>query len=232
MKLHFFTVNNIEDYRNNYRFSTEAQEVGSIEDIKPTENPKILLQKLLKIIFARSIFLDKFNESFTQKFLQFVLRSKYLKEFKERAKEEFDQEFFCYFLKKVYKVPQEFLESEIYGEADSHGLKLDFNFGLRLDVPEGNFRVKISDSDTEQIYFNEYVSGCRLLSVENYFIRWHVEVFLNEEKIFTNTLNLGAKPVVIKFRNTALGDTLALLPYCENLRRFTVATYGFFLRNI
>ena len=219
MKLRFFTVNDIEDYRNKYRFSSEAREVASMENINWTENPKILLQKLLKTIYARSIFLNSFDKSFRQKILQFVLNSKYLEKYKERAKEEFDQEFFCYFLKKVYRVSQEFLESEIYGEADSHGLKLDFNFGLRLDVPEGNFHVIISDLDTEQIYFDEYISDCRLISVENYFIRWHVEVFLDEEKIFTHTLNLEGKTVAIKFVSSRLGDTLAILPYLREFKK-------------
>ena len=220
MKLRFFTVNDIEDYRNNYRFSLEAREVAIMENTKPTANPEILLSKLLKRLYAQSNFLNQFDQkSFSQKILQVALRSKYLEKYKERAKEEFDQEFFCHFLKRVYKVPQEFLESEIYGEADSHGLKLDFNFGLRLDVPEGNFRVKISDLDTEQIYFDDYVSDCRLISVENYFIRWHVEVFLNEEKVFTHTLNLEGQIVTIKFTSTSLGDALAILPYLREFKK-------------
>ena len=220
MKLHFFTVNDIEDYRKNYRFSPEAREVATMENIKPDANPEILLSKLLKRLYAQSNFLDDFDKkSFTQKLIQFALRSKYLQKFKERAKEEFDQEFFCYFLKKVYKVPQEFLESEIYGEADAHGLKLDFNFGLRLDVPEGNFQVRISDFDTEQIYFDEYISDCRLISVENYFIRWHVEVFLDGEKVFTHTLNLEGQTVAVKFVSTSLGDTLAILPYLREFKK-------------
>lgn len=219
MKLRFFTVNNIEDYRNNYRFSLEAQEVASMAKAKTAADPKILLQNLLKVLYAQSYFLNTPDKSLAQKILQVALRSKYLEKFKERAKEEFDQEFFCHFLKKVYSVSQEFLESEIYGEADPHGLKLDFNFGLRLDVPPGNFRVRISDLDTEQIYFDDYVSDCRLLSVENYFIRWHVEVFLDEEKIFTHTLNLEGQAVTVKFISTALGDTLAVLPYIREFKK-------------
>ncbi|MBQ3726173.1 MAG: autotransporter strand-loop-strand O-heptosyltransferase [Selenomonadaceae bacterium] len=98
-------------------------------------------------------------------------------------------------------------------------MKLDFNFGLRLDVPEGNFQVRISDFDTEQIYFDEYISDCRLISVENYFIRWHVEVFLDGEKIFTHTLNLEGQPVAVKFVSTSLGDTLAVLPYLREFKK-------------
>ena len=63
MKLHFFTVNDIEDYRKHYRFAGEAQ-------------------CFKKITTART-------------------------------PEEFDQEFFCYYLKRIYNVPQEIFETKI-----------------------------------------------------------------------------------------------------------------------
>ena len=169
MRLHFFTVNDIEDYRNNYRFSGEAH------DLK--------------------------------------------KKSSARTKDEFDQELFYYMLKKLFKLPDGFFESEIYGETGIDGLRLDFNFGLRLDVPEGNFRVKVSDFDTGQIFFDKYISGGRLISVENYFIRWHVEVFLDGEKIFSHTLDLEGQSVVIICKTGALGDTLAFLPYVREFKK-------------
>ena len=57
------------------------------------------------------------------------------------TQEDFDQRFFLRHTKSLFKLPQEVLESKIYGETGIEGLRLDFNFGLRLDVPEGNFRV-------------------------------------------------------------------------------------------
>ena len=170
MKLHFFTVNDIEDYHKNYRFSGEA--VALVK--------KSTLQ----------------------------------------TKEDFDQEFFFTFLKKVYDVPDEVFESKIYGETGIDGLRLDFNFGLRLDIPEGNFRVKVSDFDTGQIFFDKYIAGGRLLSVENYFIRWHVEVFLNDRKVFDHALNLEGQPVTVMFKTSMLGDTLAFLPYLRAFQKF------------
>ena len=170
MKLHFFTVNDIEDFRKNYRFA------GEMKDFK-------------KISTARTA-------------------------------EEFDQEFFCYLIKRAYDVPQEIFETKIYGETGIDGLRLDFNFGLRLDVPEGNFRVKISDFDSEEIFFDKYISGGRLISVENYFIRWHVEVFLDEEKVFTHTLDLEGQPVAVKLNSPALGDQISMLPYLREFKKF------------
>ena len=170
MKLHFFTVNDIEDYRKHYRNSSLAEKIS--EDFHP------------------------------------------------KTPEDFDQIFFLHFLKTLFKFPGGIFESRIWGDTGFPGLRLDFNFGLRLDVPEGNFRVKVSDFDTEQIFFDKYISGGRLLSAENYFIRWHVEVFLDEKKIFDHTLNLEGKPVAVMFMSNRLGDVLALLPCLREFKNF------------
>ena len=86
-------------------------------------------------------------------------------------------------------------DSEILWETNIAGLRLDFNCGLRLEVPEGNFRVVISDFDSGQIFFARNISDVRLISVEKYFIRWHVEIFLDGAKIFSHTLNLDGQEI-------------------------------------
>lgn len=170
MRLHFFTVNNIKDYRKNYFNSVEAKEV-----IKKTQ---------------------------------------------AQTQEDLDQEFFYFYVKKVLRLSEEIFESKILNETGFPGLRLDFNLGLRLDIPEGNFRVKISDYNSEQIFFDEFISNSRLLSVEQYFIRWQVEVFLNDEKIFSHVLNLEGKSVTIKFRDPSpLGDLIAFLLYIEEFKK-------------
>ena len=107
---------------------------------------------------------------------------------------------------KLYK-------SRLFCDTGIDGLKIDFNFGLRLDIPQGNFHVKISDFDSGQIFFDENISDARLVSSEFYFIRWQVEIFLDGEKIFEHILNLKDKKVLIVFTSPAIGDTLALMPY-------------------
>lgn len=104
-------------------------------------------------------------------------------------------------------------DGEIFWSTEIDGLKLDFNCGLRLDVPAGNFRVRISDADTEEIFFDREISDVRLISVEKFFIPWRVEIF-SGAKIFDHTLNLRGKKILLAFdKNGGLGDTLALLPY-------------------
>ncbi|MBR4641838.1 MAG: autotransporter strand-loop-strand O-heptosyltransferase [Selenomonadaceae bacterium] len=169
MKLHFFTVNDIEDYRKYYSGSGEVREI--------------------------------------------------IKTSKAQTKEDFDQEVFYHFKKNFLDIPIGTLESEIWGETGFPGLRLDFNFGLRLDIPEGNFRVKVSDFDTGEIFFDKYISGGRLISVEQYFIRWQVEIFLNEQEIFSHVLDLEGQPVAVMFKTPLLGDTIAFLPYIREFKK-------------
>jgi autotransporter strand-loop-strand O-heptosyltransferase len=120
---------------------------------------------------------------------------------------------------KIYLHCEEYCDAPIYGETGIDGLRLDFNFGLRLDVPKGNFHVRISD-DCGQIFFDRDISDVRLISFEKYFIRWRVEIFLDGEKIFEHVFNPEGYSVLMVFRVRApLGDTLAMLPAVEEFRR-------------
>ena len=47
------------------------------------------------------------------------------------------------------------LNAPVVGETGIDGLRLDFNFGLRLDVPRGNFRVRIGDIDGQTFFDGE-----------------------------------------------------------------------------
>ena len=178
MRLHFFTVKDIEDYRNSYQFSREALALAENSTLK--------------------------------------------------NKDDFDQEFFFTFLKKVYGVPDDVFESKIFLDTGIDGLRLDFNFGLRLDIPEGDFHVRVSDFDSGQVFFDKDIAGGRLLSVENYFIRWHVEVFLSGRKIFTHTLSLQGQPVAVMFRTSLVGDTLAILPYLRAFKEIHRCDLSFY----
>ncbi|MBR4904592.1 MAG: autotransporter strand-loop-strand O-heptosyltransferase [Selenomonadaceae bacterium] len=122
-------------------------------------------------------------------------------------------------LMKIYPQCMEFCEAPIYFETGIEGLCLDFNFGLRLDVPEGNFHVRIGD-DNGQIFFDKDISDVRLISFEKFFIRWKVEVSCDGRKIFEHEFNPECHSVQIVLRNRApLGDTLAMLPSVEEFRR-------------
>lgn len=122
-------------------------------------------------------------------------------------------------LMKIYPHCEEICDAPILSETGIDGLRLDFNFGLRLDVPEGNFHVVIGD-DSGQIFFDRDISAVRLISFEKYFIRWKVQVRRDGEKIFEHIFDPEGLSVLIVFRyRAALGDTLAMLPAVEEFRR-------------
>ena len=110
-------------------------------------------------------------------------------------------------------------ESRLYGDTGIEGLKIDFNFGLRLDIPKGNFHAKISDFDSGQIFFDEDISDTRLVSSDFYFIHWHIEIFLDGEKVFEHIMNLKNQPTLIVLTSKAVGDSLALLPYIAEFQK-------------
>ena len=112
----------------------------------------------------------------------------------------------------------EALTAPVVGLTGIDGLRLDFNFGLRLDVPEGNFRVKIGEVGGKT-FLDEELSDVRLVSFEKIFIRWCVEVFSGGEKIFAHELDLEGKPVTIVVRLNALGDVISVLPAVAEFQR-------------
>ena len=121
-------------------------------------------------------------------------------------------------LNEIYPRHDEALTTPIVGETGIDGLRLDFNFGLRLDVPHGNFRVKIGDVDG-QTFFDAKLSDVRLVSVEKFFIRWTVEIFHGDEKIFAHAFDLHGQKISVVFdKGSGLGDKLAFLPYLNALR--------------
>lgn len=99
------------------------------------------------------------------------------------------------------------------------GVKLDFNFGLRLEVPAGNWRIRISDFDSGIIFFDKYVSDTRLSSFEFYYIHWQVEIFLDDKKVFSHILDLDGKNVLMNIPKIGMGDVISMLPYIEEFRR-------------
>ena len=96
---------------------------------------------------------------------------------------------------------------------------VDFNAGLRLDVPKGKYHVKISDAESGQIYFDKDISDTRLISVEQYYIPWQIEVFSNNKKVFSHTLNFEGQPVCITYTEDTLGDMLVSLPFIREFKK-------------
>lgn len=100
----------------------------------------------------------------------------------------------------------------IRGETEIPGLYIDFNFGIRLEIPQGDFHVCIKDALSQKVCFDGDVNGKILISMEKYFIPWEVNIYKNNELVFYHKLDLSGQKVFMEL-GTALGDMLATLPY-------------------
>lgn len=111
----------------------------------------------------------------------------------------------------------------VKGDTGIPGLRLDFCNGLRLEVPAGNWHIRLSDADSGMVFWDADISEVLLVSVEKYFIRWQVEAYLDDEKIFEHIFNPQGMKVHFVFCSRRIGDTLACLPYMlEFQKRYQV----------
>ena len=110
----------------------------------------------------------------------------------------------------------------ILGETEVEGLRIDFNCGLRLQVPylgTDSLKVVIGNAMSGETYFDEDVSGVILVSFEKYFIPWQIDIFFQGTQVFSHTFNPEGMEVFFKFPTTAMGDAIALLPYVADFIR-------------
>ena len=111
----------------------------------------------------------------------------------------------------------------VKGDTGIPGLRLDFCNGLRLEVPAGNWHIRLSDVDSEMVFYEADVSEVLLVSVEKYYIHWHIEACLDGKKVFDHVFDPHGQKVHFVFCSRRIGDTLACLPYMlEFQKRYQV----------
>ena len=111
------------------------------------------------------------------------------------------------------------IDAEFAMQAEGYEIYFDFIKGFRLKMPHGNWRVKIWDSDSEFIFFDDTVSNTILISVEKFFIRWEFEIYLDGQPIFHHVYNPAGFNVHFHIPSTGMGDHIALLPCIEEFCR-------------
>ncbi len=120
-------------------------------------------------------------------------------------------------------------------ETSVEGLRFDFNAGLRVSVPEGNYRVRFIDRDAALTVYDAKASGVIATSTKRYFVNFRLEVYetpteeeqkaakakeetLEEKLVFSHDYDAKGKKVLMKFAGAAMGDLLAWFPYAEAFR--------------
>lgn len=99
------------------------------------------------------------------------------------------------------------------------GITFDFNYGARVTVPQGEYRVKFLDKNACLTLYDAPASGVMCTSAKKYFINFRIEVYKKDKIIFAHDLDLKNKNVLIKFPTGILGDVLAWFPYAEEFRK-------------
>src|SRR5271167_1080590 len=78
-------------------------------------------------------------------------------------------------------------------QTGSLGIRFDYNDGCRVLLPEGKWRIRLSDTDTGNILFQTTLGSGRINSSKRYFLRCRIEVWSDEKEVFTHDYNCEGK---------------------------------------
>jgi autotransporter strand-loop-strand O-heptosyltransferase len=94
------------------------------------------------------------------------------------------------------------------------GIKFDFNLGARVTIPEGKpWRVRLWDRETGNILFESSAGAAYINSTKRYYLKFGIEVFADQEKIFSHDYDATGEKVLIQFPIGTLGDIMGWFPY-------------------
>jgi autotransporter strand-loop-strand O-heptosyltransferase len=97
-------------------------------------------------------------------------------------------------------------------------------------ISDSDFKVQFLDEKGSIAYENTIKANSWVKLNRQYYTRWTAKVYQDGELIYSNTLNLEGKEVLITIDSKALGDTMAFIPYCEAFQekhkcKVTVSTF-------
>ena len=114
--------------------------------------------------------------------------------------------------KKPYTV---FDSGPLTCKTDIEGLEFDFNYGARIKVPEGDWRVKISDRDHFNTLYDAKASSVLVTSTKKYYVNFGLEIYLEDKLVFSHDFSPARKKILIKFPVGTIGDIIAWFPYAQ-----------------
>jgi autotransporter strand-loop-strand O-heptosyltransferase len=98
------------------------------------------------------------------------------------------------------------------------GIRYDFNDGCRVTLPEGNWRVRLSDIDTGNILYETSIKTGRINSAKRYYLRARIEVWADDKPIFQHDHDCKGREVLVQFPVGTLGDTMGWFPYAARFQ--------------
>jgi len=97
-----------------------------------------------------------------------------------------------------------------------------FHDGAFLEMTgtsDKNYLYRLIDEDNDLVEYEAMLPTNRWIkSGRKYFVNWKCEIKDGDETIYNHKFNAKGKKVMISFESSALGDTLAWIPYVELFR--------------
>ena len=95
------------------------------------------------------------------------------------------------------------------------GISFDFNYGARVTVPQGEYRVRFIDRKACLTVYDAPASGVLVASSKKYFIDFRIEVYEKDKMIFAHDLAQPKSAVKIPGRD--IGRYSGLVSLCGSL---------------
>ena len=112
------------------------------------------------------------------------------------------------------------VKSPILGETGIEDVLIDFNDGLRLQIPKGNWHVKISDYSNNLIFIDEDIfEGVTLISMEKFFVHWEIVLSFDNEVCFYHQFDPSEQNIHFHFPGNAIGDNITFFAYMNEFKR-------------
>ncbi|HEY4295598.1 MAG TPA: autotransporter strand-loop-strand O-heptosyltransferase [Paraburkholderia sp.] len=112
-----------------------------------------------------------------------------------------------------------FVDAGALTQEGPEGIRYDFNYGCRVQVAGGGWRVRLVDLEADVVLFDEEVADATVTSTKKYFVRFRVEVFRDGALVFEHDYDATGQRVYARLPVGTLGDIIAWFPYVDEFRK-------------
>ncbi|MDF7673182.1 autotransporter strand-loop-strand O-heptosyltransferase [Acetobacteraceae bacterium ESL0709] len=99
------------------------------------------------------------------------------------------------------------------------GIRYDFNAGIRLYVPKGNWKIRFKDVATQSLIYEKEGGDVQILSIKRHFMQARIEVEKDGKPFWAHDYDAAGKKVAVIMPGGTLGDTLGWFPYAVRFAR-------------